>query len=117
VRLPELKIGDFARLEERVLLVTHVSSKGVSATDLVSGESRVLDDKEVEGTRRLGGPELVEEAVVLQARRPEVQVMDPASFSPVSIVAPDWFWKSKKTPESVRIVKVGEDVHLVPGFL
>jgi len=117
VRLPELKKGDFARLEERVLLVTHVSSKGISATDLLSGESRVLDDKEVEVTRRLGGPELVEEAVVLQARRPEVQVMDPASFRPVSIVAPEWFWKSIKTPESVRIVKVGEDVHLVPGFL
>jgi nonsense-mediated mRNA decay protein 3 len=115
VRLPGLKQGDFARLGERVLLVTHVSSKGVSATDLVSGESLVLDDKEVEGTKRLGGPELVEEAVVLQARRPEVQVMDPASFCPVSIVAPDWYWKGKKTPESVRIVKVGEDVYLVPG--
>jgi len=115
VRLPGLKDGDFARLGENVLMVTHVGSKGISAQDLLTGEPRVLDDKEVEWTKRLGGPELVEEAVVLQARPPEVQVMDPVSYRPINVVAPDWFWKGKKTPESVRILKVGEDLYLVPS--
>ena len=114
VRLPGLKEMDFARLGEKVLLVTHVGSKGISAQDLLTGEPLVLDDKEVECAKRLGGPELIEEAVVLQARRPEVQVMDPASFRPVNIVAPERFWKKKKTPESVKILKIGEDFYLVP---
>jgi hypothetical protein len=55
------------------------------------------------------------EAVVLQARPPEVQVMDPVSYRPVNVVAPDWFWKKKKIPESVKILRVGEETYLVPG--
>lgn len=115
VRLPGLKEGDFGRLDERVFLVMHTSSKGVSVMDLTTGEPGVLDECAEERVKRLGGEELVMEAVVLQARRPEVQVMDPVSYRPVNVVAPDWFWKKKKAPESVKILKVGEDVYLVPS--
>jgi nonsense-mediated mRNA decay protein 3 len=114
VRLPGLREGDFARLDERVLLVTHSSSKGVSVLDLSTGEPGVLDEQAGDRAKRLGGAELVLDAVVLQARSGEVQVMDPASFRPVHIVAPEWFWKKKKAPESVKILKIGEDVYLVP---
>jgi nonsense-mediated mRNA decay protein 3 len=114
VRLPELKIGDFARLDERVHLVSHASSKGVSVIDLSTGETEMLDEEDMDRAKRLGGEELVMEAVVLQARPPEVQVMDPTSYRPVNVVAPDWFWKMKMIPESVKILKAGEDVYLVP---
>jgi len=115
VRLPGLKTGDFAKLDKRILLVTHVSPQGISAMDLASGETEVLDAAAEEKAKRLGGAELLEEAVVLEARRPEVQVMDPVSYRPVSVVAPEWFWNKKKVPENVKILKVGEELFLAPG--
>jgi nonsense-mediated mRNA decay protein 3 len=114
VRLPGLREGDFAKLDKRFLLVTHASSKGVSVMDLSTGNPEVLDEEAEERAKRLGGAELLEEAVVLEARPPEVQVMDPASYRPVQIVAPEWFWKKKKVPESVKVLKAGEDLYLVP---
>ena len=115
VRLPGLKEGDFARLGETVFLVTHAGPKGISAMDLATGTTILAGEKELEAAKRLGGPEISQEAVVLQARRPEVQIMDPASFKPVSIVAPEWFWKMQNVPESVRVLKNGEETFLVPG--
>ena len=114
VRLPALKDGEFVRLDDRVLLITHVGPQGTSATALATGEPVLLCGDDEERAKRLGGPELAEEAVVLEARRPEVQVMDPASYRPVHIVAPGWFWKKKRLPEIVRIVRSGEDLYLVP---
>jgi len=115
VRLPGLKVGDFARLDGKVFLVSHAGSKGVSVIDLSTGMTEVLEEEDMDRAKRLGGEEMVQEAVVLQARRPEVQVMDPASFQPVSIVAPDWFWKLRRTPETVRVLNSGEETYLVAG--
>jgi nonsense-mediated mRNA decay protein 3 len=113
LRLPAFRPGDFIRLDKRVLLVTHAGPQGTSATDLSTGTGETLDDKAAERTRRLGGAELVEVAVVLDARMPEVTIMDPVSYKPFNVVAPDWFW-AKNRPENVRILKSGEDVFLVP---
>ena len=113
LRLPAFRPGDFIRQDDRVLLVTAVGPKGISAMDLSSGEGGNLDGRAVENARRLGGSEMVEVAVVLDARMPEVTIMDPVGFRPVTVVAPDWFW-ARKRPENVRILKSGEDVFLVP---
>jgi nonsense-mediated mRNA decay protein 3 len=113
LRLPAFRMGDFIKLDGRVLLVTSVGPKGVSAADLSTGEQGTLDDRSEERARRLGGSEMVEVAVVLDARMPEVTVMDPVGYRPITVLAPDWFW-SKKRPENVRILKAGDDVYLVP---
>jgi nonsense-mediated mRNA decay protein 3 len=113
LRLPAFRPGDFVKLEGRVLLVTAVGPNGVSATDLQNGEPGTLDGRSEERARRLGGSEMVEVAVVLDARMPEVTIMDPVGYRPVTVVAPDWFW-ARKRPENVRILKSGEDVFLVP---
>ena len=113
LRLPAFRSGDFISLEGRTLLVTHAGPQGISATDLGSGKVETIDGKSKDRAKRLGGVELVEVAVVLDARMPEVTILDPVSYKPFNIVAPDWFW-AKKRPENVRILKSGEDVFLVP---
>ena len=116
VRIPNLQPGDFAKLDKSVLLVTHVGHGGVSAMDLASGEQQILDEKAEDRVKRLGASELIEVAVVLEARKPELQIMDPVTYGTVPIVAPEWFWSAnrKKIPENVRIIKAGEDIYLVP---
>jgi nonsense-mediated mRNA decay protein 3 len=113
LRLPGFRAGDFVKLDDRVLLVTHIGPQGTSATDLASGRGETLDAKADDRAKHLGGEELVEVAVVLDARMPEVTIMDPVSYKPFSVVAPDWFWARPK-PENVRVLKVAEDVFLVP---
>jgi len=113
LRLPAFRSGDFISLDGRTLLVTHAGPQGISATDLGSGKVETIADKPGGRAKLLGGAELVEVAVVLDARMPEVTIMDPVSYKPFSIVAPDWFW-AKKRPENVRMLKSGEDVYLVP---
>jgi len=99
-----------------VLLVTHVGHGGVSALDLSTGKQEVLDEKAESCARRLGSGELVEVAVVLEARKPELQIMDPVTYGTIHIVAPEWFWNAhrKNATENVHILKSGEDVYLVP---
>ncbi len=113
LRLPAFRPGDFVRLGNRVLLVKHAGPQGTSATDLSTGAGETLDGKAAGLAKRLGGGELVEVAVVLDARMPEITIMDPVSYKPFNIVAPDWFWAVER-PENVRILKSGEDVFLVP---
>jgi len=113
LRLPALRGGDFVGLDGRILLVTHVGPQGTSATDLSSGRPETLDPRAEERARRLGGSELVEVAVVLDARMPELTLMDPVGYRPVTVIAPEWFW-SRPRPENVRILKAGEEVFLVP---
>ena len=113
LRLPGFRAGDFVKLDGRMLLVTHIGPRGTSATDLASGRDETLDGKAEDRAKRLGGGELVEVAVLLDARIPEVTIMDPVSYKPVSIVAPDWFWAGPR-PENARILKSGEDIFLVP---
>jgi len=116
VRIPNLQPGDFAAVGKRVLLVTHVGHGGVSALDLSTGKQEVLDEKAESCARRLGSGELVEVAVVLEARKPELQIMDPVTYGTIHIVAPEWFWSAhrKNATENVHILKSGEDVYLVP---
>jgi nonsense-mediated mRNA decay protein 3 len=116
VRIPNLQSGDFATLDKRMLLVTHVGPGGVSAMDLATGKPEVLDEKDEGRARRIGSGELVEVAVVLEARKPDLQIMDPVTYSTIPLVAPEWFWNAhkKKAPENVRILKSGDDVYLVP---
>lgn len=113
LRLPGFRTGDFIGLDGRTLLVTHAGPQGISATDLGSGKVETLDGKTADRAKRLGGAELVEVAVVLDARMPEVTILDPVSYRSINIVAPDWFW-AKKRPENTRMLKSGEDVFLVP---
>jgi len=113
LRLPGFRAGDFVRHGDRTLLVTHVGPQGVSVLDLADGKAETLDGKAADTAKRLGGSELADLAVVLDARKPEITIMDPVSYKPITVVAPDWFW-AKKRPENVRILKSGEDVYLVP---
>ena len=113
LRLPGFRAGDFIKLDGRTLLVTHVGPQGISATELARGKVEKLDEKAGDNAKRIGGGELVEVAVVLDARMPEVTILDPVSYKPFNVVAPDWFW-AKERPENVRILKSGEDVFLVP---
>ncbi|MGQ9582101.1 MAG: 60S ribosomal export protein NMD3 [Thermoplasmatota archaeon] len=113
LRLPALRAGDVARLEGRALLVTHVGPGGVSCLDLLSGEEMALEGREAEEAVRVGCIEEAEEAVVLDARRPEVTVLDPVSLRPLSIVAPGWFWEMGERG-SARIVRVEGEAFLVP---
>ena len=113
LRLPGFRSGDFIRHDDRTLLVTHVGPQGVSVLDLADGKAETLDERAAGRAKRLGGSELVEVAVVLDARRPEITIMDPVSYKPFNVVAPDWFW-ARARPENVRILRSGEDVFLVP---
>jgi len=113
LRLPGFRAGDFIVLDGRTLLVTHAGPQGISVSDLAHGKAETLEGKAADRARRLGGSELLEVAVVLDARMPEVTILDPVSYKPFNVVAPDWFW-AKERPENVRILKAGEDIFLVP---
>ncbi len=113
LRLPALRVGDVARVRGRTLLVKSVGPRGVSCLDLISGEESSLEGKMGEGAVRVGGREMAEEAVVLYARRPEVTVLDPKSLTPMSLVAPAWFWE-RKVGGSVRILRVEGEAFLIP---
>ncbi|MEM2869428.1 MAG: NMD3-related protein [Thermoplasmata archaeon] len=113
VRLPGIREGDFVRARGRLLMVMSIGQRGASCRDLASGEERLLDGKDIATAFRVGGREIVREAVVLEERRPEVQILDPVSCRPLTLVAPEWFWR-KTGRESVGLVRDEDEVYLVP---
>ncbi len=107
VRIHLFSSGDFALHKGRPIAVTAVHSRKVAALDLESHlRTRIAPD----ALHRLGGEEMIEEAVLVSRGPDGAQVMDPQTYKTVDLLVPDdWV----EEPE-VAVIRHEERLYWVP---
>lgn len=118
VRFPKYRRRDIIALEirgkEKVLQVKKIYPKKVWLKDLTTGKDVNLESAEVEKARIIGGPESVQEAVIVSRQRVgnrvEMQLLDPATYKTVTVREPEGF---EARGQTVKVVKYEEQIFLV----
>lgn len=111
VRIRLFATDDFAvGPGKRIYQVTGLSHGRAACIDLLTHlKTRVPEPK----LKRLGGPEIVQEAVLVSASGDELQVLDPVSLNTQDVPAPETY---EPTGETVPVIRHEERLYLVPGF-
>lgn len=86
VRIRLFSPGDFAVQDGRPYLVTAVHPKSMQIVDLESHRKSKVHEDDV---TRLGGPELIEEAVLVSMDASGAEVMDPVTYRTVPLLIND----------------------------
>lgn len=89
VRINLFANGDFARLGEDELVQVLQLDRGRAMVLYLDSHKR--DKVDADGLRRLGGPELVQEAVLVSQDAGHLQVLDPVSLATVDLPRPEGF--------------------------
>lgn len=109
VRLDLFSDGDLARLNDRIVQVKAIDRGRAQIVDLHTHRS---DKVPAEGLKRLGGPEILVEAVVVSEDEAHWQVLDPVTLLTVDVPRPP----AMATPQPFYILR-HEGHILVPNYL
>ncbi|MEM2900776.1 MAG: NMD3-related protein, partial [Thermoplasmata archaeon] len=118
VRFPKYRRKDIISMKikgkEKVLQVKKIYPKKAWLKDLTTGKDVNVDVSELENVRVIGGPESIQEAVVVSRNRVnkgfELQILEPTTYRTVTIREPEDF---ELKGQYVKIVKYDEQIFLV----
>ena len=85
VRIRRFSQGDFAVHGRGVIAITAVHPKSIQAVDLETHQKMRFHEDDLS---RIGGPEVVEDAVLVSVGPEGAQVLDPQSFQTVTVLLP-----------------------------
>ncbi len=109
VRIKLFAPGDFALHGKRLVQVVR-ADRGSAAFMSLEGFRR--DKAKEDDLRRLGGPELIEEAVLVSDNPEGLQVLDPRDYKTVDLLKPEGY---RPDGDMVPVVRHEERLYLVPA--
>lgn len=107
VRIRPFTRGDFVLDDDRPYLVLAVHPKNLAVIDLVDRKRTRLDEA---GLHRVGGPEMVEDAVVVAQEPSGVEVIDPRTQKTQTVLVDE----DVTGQETVAVVRVEDRLYWVP---
>jgi len=118
VRFPKYRRRDIIAMKikgkEKVLQVKKIYPKMAWLKDLTTGKDVNIDVSELENVRIIGGPESIQEAVVVSRNKVnkgfELQILEPTTYRTVTIREPEDF---QVKGQYVKIVKYDEQIFLI----
>lgn len=108
VRIHLFSSGDFGLWEDIPVQVVATSTGRVQCIDLTRQRKTRIAESSI---RRLGGPELVQEAVLVSIGESELQLMDPETYRTQDVLRPDG-WKPEG--DTVPVLRHEERMYVVP---
>jgi nonsense-mediated mRNA decay protein 3 len=111
VRIPSYRTGDFFSHADTFFFISSLHGSKVRAIELSNWEEKVLDGKDIQPTRILGGNELIREMIVVSQSKTELQLMNPKTYTMIELRKPKTM--SITTP-MVKTVKLNDQIFLFP---
>lgn len=109
VRIDLFARGDFATLGEGLVQVQSLDRGRATVLDLATHKRDKVD---ADRLRRLGGPEVVQDAVLVSQDADNLQVLDPVSLATVDVPRPPGFVAEGAT---ARVIRHEERLYLPPN--
>jgi nonsense-mediated mRNA decay protein 3 len=110
VRLPSIVPGDIVKMHGSLVLVEKVGRR-ISGTDLATGFSTSMPAEEE--PEKVASASEAASTVLVSEEANSVQILDPATYAPLTIKRPAFL--NKKPGEDVRVIKTRDGVFLLPG--
>lgn len=108
VRIKLFASGDFAECNGKLYRI-HAANQGrVQCVDMLKHMRTRIHESEL---KRIGGPEIVREAIVVSHNATEIQLMDPDTFITKDLPKPESFMVEGET---VPVIKWEEEIFLAP---
>jgi nonsense-mediated mRNA decay protein 3 len=111
IRLPSYRAGEFIEYNTYFYFITSISSSKVHVLELNSWSEQVLDAKNLQKVRVIGGYDLIKEMILVSQSTDEVQVMDPKNYKIFDIKKPMNVTFHKK---SVSAAFLDDYIYLLP---
>jgi len=111
LRIPGYKKGDFIYLDNSYFYISSITKNKIHVFELINWEERVLDSKDLQKVRIIGGEEIIKEMILVSQSNDEVQIMDPKTYKTYELKKPKKLTFDKKT---VNIVMHEDKILLIP---
>jgi nonsense-mediated mRNA decay protein 3 len=112
IRLPPFKKDDFIRYEDTFFKILSVRGKKVQMLNIFNWEETALEIKQLKNAVRIGGSDLVKNAIIVSQTKEELQIMDEKTYKIRVIKKPK---KMIFTEKTVKIVKTDENIFILPN--
>jgi nonsense-mediated mRNA decay protein 3 len=110
VRLPDFHVGDVVQLDGRYFKLTRVSSSGAKVIDLMNLRERAVKRQDIPSFRVYRRSDELQDAVVVNKGKGEVQILHPSNYSTVDLSIPE----DADIGEMVRVVEIDDALYYVP---
>jgi nonsense-mediated mRNA decay protein 3 len=112
IRLPSYKNDDFIRFEDSIFKIISVHGKRVQMLELTNWEETTIEIKKLKKAVRIGGNDLVKNAIIVSQTNEELQIMDDKTFKIKIIKKPKEINFTEKT---IDIIKIDENIFILPN--
>ena len=112
IRLPPYRKDDFVSYNKSFYLISSIHANRVRMVSLDSWDEIVVEIKELEKTKILGGKNLIKEMIFVSQSKKEIQLMNPDNYEIFEIRKPK---EIKYKTTTVPTVKIDDDVFLLPA--
>jgi len=112
VRLPRFAVGSIVTVGQRIYVIYSVTSK-TNAVDLETGRSLTLKARQLADAHLLGVRRDAEKTVIVSISGDEVQLLDPDTYTTLTIAKPQFIFKEYEGKE-VEVIKTTKGVFILP---
>jgi nonsense-mediated mRNA decay protein 3 len=109
LRIPVYKKDDFIKYETNFYQIKSVQANNVKLINLSNWEEKIIDIKNLQRAKILGGNELIIEQIMVSQNDEEIQVMDSKTYKISIIKKPK---KEKIQSKNVKIIKANNQLFI-----
>ncbi len=113
VRIPEFKVGDFIKYENKISQVKDIDKNRITCIDLEKyGRQFSIPMKQIEDTVLVKRQDEIETTTIISKSPKTIQILDPADYSAVDLEMKDEF-ADCKIGDEIKLIKIDNNIYLI----
>lgn len=112
IRIPEFKISDFIKYEDKIMQVQSISKNSIACIDISTEKKYNIQMKNLEDIEFVKKSDEIETATIISKTPQFIQIMDPVDYSTVDIDMKDEYSRLNIGDE-VNLIRIDNYIYLV----
>ena len=113
VRIPEFKVGDFIKYENKISQVKDIDKNRITCIDLEKyGRQFSIPMKQIEDAVLVKRQDEIETTTIISKSPKTIQILDPADYSAVDLEMKDEF-ADCKIGDEIKLIKIDNNIYLI----
>ena len=113
VRIPEFKVGDFIKYENKISQVKDIDKNRITCIDLEKyGRQFSIPMKQIEDTVLVKRQDEIETTTIISKSPKTIQILDPADYSAVDLEMKEEF-ADCKIGDEIKFIKIDNNIYLI----
>lgn len=113
VRIPEFKVGDFIKYENKISQVKDIDKNRITCIDLEKYDRQFsIPMKQIEDTVLVKRQDEIETTTIISKSPKTIQILDPADYSAVDLEMKEEF-ADCKIGDEIKLIKIDNNIYLI----